>query len=214
MNKILLLITCVAFLSACSQKQFAFRQKVRADKHEPEKNELARSHKEVSPNKKAELQALKQPGADSAATTAENIEPNPVSPKAKKPLLSASALKEIIPFTLDQLSHEEQELIPESRKPLNSGGGDALGYISMVLGILSIVALLSLVFISSNMLGVIVLFLAPLLGAIALILGVVSISNHEGHGVGWAGVVMGSFILLVTLIMVLIAYLFIQSSLT
>ena len=211
MNRAFLTFLGILLLGACSQKQFAFRQKVRADKNIAKK-EVTRPHKE---KEQEQLSSAEHPRNDSvlAGIGTQPSSLSVVPEKEKKPLLGASTLKEIIPFSIDHLSPEEQA-IPQKSKPgkVHEGDGGLLGYISLTLGILSILALLSLVFVSSNMLGVILLFSAPVLGALALILGVISVSDNDGKGMGWAGIVMGSFILLITLVFVLIAYLLIQSS--
>lgn len=208
MNRLFLVFLSILLLSACSQRQFAFRQKVRADK--------SIVKKQIKPDKKQDQPSLveEQPHTDSALVLADPKvgDPGTIAKREKKPLLSASALKEILPFSIEQLSQEAHAIPQLKPGKAHEGDGGVLGYISLTLGILSIFALLSLVFISSNMLGVVLLFSAPVLGALALILGIVSVSENDGKGMGWAGIVMGSFILLITLVFVLIAYLLIQSS--
>lgn len=211
MNRAFLIFLSILLLSACSQRQFAFRQTVRADKNIAKK-EVTRPHKEKEPE---QLNNPECPFIDSAlaGNDAKPEQQDIVSKKEKKSLLSASTLREIIPFSIDHLSPEEQATPQSKPGKAHDADGGLLGYISLTLGILSILALLSLVFVSSNILGTILLFSAPVLGALALILGIVSVSDNDGKGLGWAGIVMGSFILLITLVFVLIAYLLIQSSL-
>lgn len=208
MNRLFILFAGILLLASCSQKQFSFRQKIRADKNITKK-EIRKPGKEQD-----QLYADKEYQADSAVS---GMEPQSISPgiapkKEKKPLLSASILKEIIPFDIGHLSPEQPVAPGISPNKIHENDGGVLGYISFTLGLLSMLALLSLVFVSSNMLGVLLLFSAPVLGALALILGIVSVSDNDGKGLGWAGIVMGSFILLITLIFVLLAYLLIQSS--
>ncbi|MES2689409.1 MAG: DUF4190 domain-containing protein [Bacteroidota bacterium] len=208
MNRLFFVFLSIVLLGACSQRQFSFRQKVRADKNIAKKET-------TRPDKKQDHAIIKAlPYADSVmVSTGPNVgEPGTTAKKSKKPLLSASIIKEILPFSIEQLSPEERAAPQIKPNKAQEGDGGVLGYISLTLGILSIFALLSLVFISSNMLGVVLLFSAPVLGALALILGIVSVSENDGKGMGWAGIVMGSFILLITLVFVLIAYLLIQSS--
>lgn len=211
MNK-LLVFSCVIILFSCSQKRFAFRQKVKAGK------EPVASGKTVPARHRAvTFNPVEEPQTGPGPTT--------VSVPGHRSLQASSTRKEITASRQSPLPGKPAEIAPKEKiraeeslakpaQPAKPAAGGFWGYISLAFGLLGVIALLSLVFVTSNMLGTILLFSAPVLGTLALVAGILSVGNNDGKEFGWAGIALGCLLLLLTLVMVMVAYLFIQSSLS
>lgn len=208
MNKYLFLGVLILMLASCSQQRYGFRKTIPAD-HSIAKAEKQKEHKKEKITEIAPVEAPAIP-ADTVAV-AQETKKAPVFKKEGKQQLSASVLKQIIPFTIEQLSPEPKHSAPPDPGP--SKEEDDLSVVtsimSVVLGVLALMSILAAAAIASPY----VLLLAPVLALGAVISGIVALAtNSEGKGMAIAGLIMGGVIVILTLLVIFIFLLVVGSN--
>lgn len=202
---IILTLTALFLLPACTGKRYAFRKTIPYH---------VRAVEAVRPEEQPALAETSAGGLPVAPDTVEVVHnkadqhvSHTTGTVYLKKLAKTPVLQQVVSFTPDQLLFKPHAgtLAPRA------GTTPVLPVIALVCSLLSVVLLLLVIVISSYMVGVIFVFLSPALAALGLILGWASLTEGAGKGNATAAMIIGGMVLLLTLIVLLVLYLFLQS---